>query len=370
MQAKSWVLWAGSCRSCIQRGPAHERRETERPTPKRLRDSREKGEVAHSRDFTQTALICALFGHFLINAPSILASLRALILAPAAFADQGFAVALGPVLTEILDQAVRVLAPLILIVLGVGMFAEFLQVGVVLAFRKLKPSAEKLNPAGNLKNIFSARNLMEFIKSVCKILFLAVLVTLVIRDSLQPLMAVPHSGLDGLRTGVGRILQVMVWNIGLAYGAISLADLAWQRYQYRKGLRMSKDEVKQEYKEMEGDPHIKQQRKHLHQELIMHGAAAQVRRATVLVTNPTHLAVALYYAAGETPLPRVLAMGQEPWPLMVEAARDAGVPVMQNVALARALHDQAEVDQYIPGELVEPVAAVLRAVRQALKEQT
>lgn len=344
---------------------------TERPTPKRLRDSREKGEVAHSRDFTQTALICALFGHFLINAPSILASLRALILAPAAFADQGFAVALGPVLTEILDQAVRALAPLILIVLGVGMFAEFLQVGVVLAFRKLKPSAEKLNPAGNLKNIFSARNLMEFIKSVCKILFLAVLVTLVIRDSLQPLMAVPHSGLDGLRTGVGRILQVMVWNIGLAYGAISLADLAWQRYQYRKGLRMSKDEVKQEYKEMEGDPHIKQQRKHLHQELIMHGAAAQVRRATVLVTNPTHLAVALYYAAGETPLPRVLAMGQGAVAaLMVEAARDAGVPVMQNVALARALHDQAEVDQYIPGELVEPVAAVLRAVRQALKEQT
>lgn len=103
----------------------------------------------------------------------------------------------------------------------------------------------------------------------------------------------------------------------------------------------------------------------------MHGAAAQVRRATVLVTNPTHLAVALYYAAGETPLPRVLAMGQGAVAaLMVEAARDAGVPVMQNVALARALHDQAEVDQYIPGELVEPVAAVLRAVRQALKEQT
>ncbi|MNR04281.1 Yop protein translocation protein U [compost metagenome] len=128
---------------------------------------------------------------------------------------------------------------------------------------------------------------------------------------------------------------------------------------------MSKEDIKQEFKEMEGDPHIKHKRKHLHQEMVMHGAVASARKATVLVTNPTHLAIAIYYQPDETPLPRVLAKGEGALAeQMMKAAREAGVPVMQNIPLARALMATAAADQYIPSELIEPVAEVLRLVRK------
>ena len=116
---------------------------------------------------------------------------------------------------------------------------------------------------------------------------------------------------------------------------------------------------------MEGDPHIKHKRKHLHQEMMQEGAVHSARQASVLVTNPTHLAVALRYDADETPLPVVLAMGEGALAeRMMRAAREAGVPVMQNIPLARALTEQATAGQYIPSELVEPVAEVLRLLQQ------
>jgi type III secretion protein U len=133
---------------------------------------------------------------------------------------------------------------------------------------------------------------------------------------------------------------------------------------------MSKDEVKQEYKTMEGDPHIKGQRKQLHQEMMQNDAVSSARNATVLVTNPTHLAIALRYEEEKTPLPMILAKGEGALAeKMIEAAREAGVPVMQNIPLAHALFEQGRADQYIPSDLIEPVAAVLRVVRELVERQ-
>ncbi|QVQ24849.1 type III secretion system export apparatus subunit SctU [Achromobacter deleyi] len=338
---------------------------TEQPTSKKLRDARQKGDVAHSKDFTQTLLVLALFGYMLGNAHGIVESLGRLILIPATLTGMPFEQALPTVLDAALREAVALVLPFVLIVLIVGMFSEFLQVGVVLAFEKLKPSAKKLDVMENLKNIFSKKNLVELLKSVLKIAFLSVLVALVVRDALPELMAVPHSGLAGLEAGVGGMMRTLVVNIAFAYVVISLADFVWQRMQYRKGLMMSKEDVKQEFKEMEGDPHIKHKRKHLHQEMVMHGAVASARKATVLVTNPTHLAIAIYYQPDETALPMVLAKGEGALAeQMMKAAREAGVPVMQNIPLARALMATAQADQYIPSELIEPVAEVLRLVRK------
>ncbi|MFJ1302011.1 type III secretion system export apparatus subunit SctU [Pseudomonadota bacterium AL_CKDN230030165-1A_HGKHYDSX7] len=343
---------------------------TEQPTHKKLRDARNKGEVAHSKDFTQTLLVLALFGYMLGNAQNIIESLGRLMLLPVDLTGMPFEVALPQALDAGLREATTLVLPFVLIVLIVGMFGEFLQVGIVLAFQKLKPSGQKLNPMTNLKNTFSKKNLVEFLKSTLKIAFLSALVTIVVRDALPELMSVPHSGLAGLQTGVGGMLRTLIVNIAVAYVVISLADFAWQRFQHRKGLMMSKEEVKQEYKEMEGDPHIKHKRKHLHQEMVMHGATGQARKASVVVTNPTHLAVALYYEPEETPLPLVLAKGEGTLAeAMMQAAREAGVPVMQNIPLARALMAQAQPDQYIPSELIEPVAEVLRLVRKLAAEQ-
>ena len=338
---------------------------TEQPTSKRLRDSRQKGDVAYSKDFTQTFLILAIFGYLLASAGHIVETLGQMILLPGTLLRLGFNEAANTLIQELLKQAAWIVLPFIGIVLGAGIFADALQVGVLFAFEKLKPSAEKLNVLSNLKNIFSKKNLVEFLKSAIKIAFLSTLLTLLIRDALPIMTSIPQAGLAGLGQVVAALMKTMLIHIGLAYGAIALADFAWQRYQYRKGLMMSKDEVKQEYKEMEGDPHIKHQRKHLHQEMMQHGAVQSARNATVVVTNPTHLAVALRYDAEETPLPVVLAMGEGALAeRMMRAAREAGVPVMQNIPLARALTEHAEPGQYIPSELVESVAELLRLLQQ------
>jgi type III secretion protein U len=303
------------------------------------------------------------------NATSLIESLGRLLLIPAGLIGMPFEIALKSALEAALNEAISFLLPFILIVLGVGMFAEFLQVGVVLAFKKLMPSAQKINVLSNLKNTFSKKNLMEFLKSCAKIAFLTVLVTQVVRKALPELMSVPHSGLAGLQTGVGGMIRTLIVNVAVAYTIIALADFVWQRMQHRNQLMMSKEELKQEFKEMEGDPHIKSKRKHLHQEMVMQGAVHSARKASVVVTNPTHLAIALYYEPDKTPLPVVLAKGEGALAEeMMRAAREAGVPVMQNIPLAHALMSDAQLDQYIPSELIEPVAEVLRLVRKLAGE--
>lgn len=342
---------------------------TEQPSHKKLRDARRKGDVAYSKDFTQTLLVLALFGYMLANASGIVESFGRLILIPADLVGMEFNAALKTALDAALREMISMLLPFVLIVLIVGMFSDFLQVGIVLAFEKLKPSGQKLNVMANLKNMFSKKNLVEFIKSILKIAFLSTLVTLVVRDALGELMAVPHTGLAGMGAAVGSMLRTMLVNIAVAYAVVALADFAWQRFQFRKGLMMSKEEVKQEYKEMEGDPHIKHQRKHLHQEMIMHGSVAKTRKASVVVTNPTHLAVAIFYDPDKTPLPVVLAKGEGTLANeMIRAAREESIPVMQNIPLARALMAQAVPDHYIPSELIEPVAEILRLVRKLAAE--
>ncbi len=338
---------------------------TEQPTSKKLRDSRQKGDVAYSKDFTQTLLILAIFGYLIAFGGRMVDALAQMILLPSTLLTLGFNEAANTLLDAVLREMAWLVLPFIGIVLAIGIFGDTMQVGILFAFEKLKPSGKKLNVLSNAKNIFSKKNLVEFLKSLIKIFFLSALLWLLISDGLPLILSIPNAGLAGLGEVVGQLMKTMLINIGVAYGVISLADFVWQRMQYRKGLMMSKDEVKQEYKEMEGDPHIKQQRKHLHQELLQQGAVASARKATVVVTNPTHLAVALHYDAEQTPLPVVLAMGEGALAeRMMAAAREAGVPVMQNIPLAHALTEQAQAGQYIPSELVEPVAQLLLLLQQ------
>lgn len=344
---------------------------TEQPTAKRLRDSRKKGEVAYSKDFTQTVQIMAIFGYLLSAAAFMVEDLMEMILLPTTLMRMNFADAANVLITELITEAAWFLLPFLGIILVLGIFTDALQVGLVLAFEKLKPSGKKLNAITNLKNIFSKKNLVEFLKSSVKIGFLSGLLWLLLRDALPIMTSIPQAGLAGMGQVVGSLIKTMLICIGLAYTAIALADFVWQRYSYRKGLMMTKSEVKQEYKQMEGDPLIKHKRKHLHQEMLQEGAVQSARKATVLVTNPTHLAVALHYEEGETPLPVVLAMGEGALAeRMRHAAREAGVPVMQNIPLARALTEKSTAGQYIPSDLVEPVAELLRLLRQLIDEGT
>ena len=337
---------------------------TEQPTAKKLRKAREDGQVAHSKDFTQTALILALFGYLLADAERLFEALAGLMLAPVGVLGLGFEDAANALVTRLLKDAVWLLLPFLLIVIGLGLFVEMLQTGMNFSFKAMLPSGKKLNVLANAKNMVSVKNLVEFLKSNLKIAFLSALIYLVVRDALPTLMTLPAAGLAGVGQAVGMLLKTMIVNVAVAYTVIALADFVWQRFQHTKGLMMSKDEIKQEYKEAEGDPHIKHQRKHLHQEMMQHGAVQNTRKAQVVVTNPTHLAIAIQYDKDKTPLPVVVAKG-EGWlaQRMVEAAREEGIPVLQNIPLAHALMNTAPLDQYIPSELIEPVAEVLRLVQ-------
>lgn len=338
---------------------------TEQPTDKKIRDAREKGDIAKSRDLTQTVLVVALFAYFIANGSAMFEHFSTLALMPMNYIQADFETAVSEMLSNMLSEMVATLLPIVLIVLVLGIFIEAVQTGMLISFEALIPSGKKLDVIANVKNIFSTKNLVELIKSILKISVISIVVYQVILNAIPILVLTPNYTMADLGLIIGQVFKLMITYIGAAYLIISIADLAWQRYDYKKKLMMTKDEVKQEYKGMEGDPQIKGMRKQLHQELLQNDAVEQSRNATVLVTNPTHLAVALRYDQEETPLPLVLAKGEGALAsAMIKAARDAGVPVMQNIPLAHALYNEAEVSQYIPSDLVEPVAAVLRLVRQ------
>lgn len=342
---------------------------TEDPTAQKLRKAREDGQVAHSKDFTQTVLVIALFGYMLSNAEAIIRALTEMILLPVGVMGMEFDMAVNVLATQLLRQGLEILGPFLWIVIGLGLFIEFAQTGLLISFKAMMPSGKKLNIGANLKNMVSAKNLFEFLKSNIKIALLSAVLYGVLRSSLPTLLTLPYGGLAAVAVATAVLLKVMILNVSLGYAIIAAADFIWQRKQHIQQLKMTKDEVKQEYKQAEGDPHIKHKRKELHHEMLQHSEAESVRRASVVVTNPTHLAVAIAYEKDLMPLPIVLAKGEGTQAHRIAAiARECGIPVLQNIPLARALMATAEPEEYIPAELIEPVAQVLRLVRE-MKEQ-
>ena len=345
---------------------------TEDPTPKRLRDQRKKGQVAQSKEVASTALIVSIFAFLAIMSGFYYEKIEEMILLPATQLgpDFDFGSALNVVIDQMLSIMFQLLLPLIGLVIVIAIGSHFAQYGVLFAPTTLKPDLKKLNPAQGIKKIFSMKNLFELLKSILKIAFLSVLIYLVIRDALPDLMKLPSCGLNCVLPVTGQ----MVWNLALystfAFVIIAAADFAFQKFQFIKQNKMTKDEVKREYKESEGSPEIKGKRKQFHQELMQDSVSDGVKNSDVVVKNPTHYAVALEYKKDVTPLPIVRAKGENLLAKrIINIALENDIPVMENVPLAQALHSDAELDQYIPSDLVKPVAEVLRWVQQLENER-
>ena len=343
---------------------------TEEPTDKKIRDARKKGQVAHSKDLTQAILTLSLLGYLIVRAQSLVAEMARMIALPATLYDMPFEAAAATLIDALLRDAALLLLPVIGIIVVLGIFAETVQVGVLFAFEALKPSGKKLDVGANFKNMFGAKAWIEFGKSVLKVSLLCVVVVMVLRRHMGTLLLIERAGLDGVGAALGAMLEDLFLNVSVVFGVIAVFDFVWQKRRYRKDLMMSKDEVKREHKESEGDPHIKQKRKQLHMQLLSSNATAAARQASVVVTNPTHIAVAIRYEDEiRTPLPIVLAKASgEIAFAMIAAAREAGVPVMQNIPLARGLLAKADVERHIPVEFIEPVAQLLRAVAELSQE--
>ncbi|HIF5836393.1 TPA: SctU family type III secretion system export apparatus subunit VscU [Vibrio parahaemolyticus] len=334
---------------------------TEQPTAKKLRDARKKGQVAKSQEIVSSALILALIAVLFAFADYYMSHISALLLLPSELAYQGFQDALIDVAIAIAKEMAYLLAPIILVAALIAIFSNMGQFGFLFSGESIKPDIKKINPVEGAKRIFSLKSVIEFIKSILKVSLLSCIIWVTLRGNINTLMQIPTCGLECVPAVTGVMIKQLMIISSVGFVVIAAADFAYQKFDHTKKLKMSKDEVKREYKEMEGSPEIKSKRRQLHQELQASNQRENVKRSNVLVTNPTHIVVGLYYKKGETPLPVITLMETDAMAKrMIAIAREEGVPVMQKVPLARALYADGNVDQYIPSELIEATAEVLR----------
>ncbi|MDR3299156.1 MAG: type III secretion system export apparatus subunit SctU [Candidatus Accumulibacter sp.] len=341
---------------------------TEPPTSKRLRDAREKGQVCKSQEVGATAVLLTVFGIFLGAGSFIWETLIMMFEAPLRAIHLPFWEALPNVAGEVAMLAMRLTALILGAAIAAGLAANLIQIGVLISIKSVTPSLDKLNPAQWFKKTFAIKNFVELLKTIAKTLIIAWVVKIAIEDNLGLLLSIPYGGLGGIAPSAGALFASLIFRVAPVFLAVAVFDYFFQHWQYIKGLRMSKDEVKREYKEMEGDPMIKGKRKQLHQEMATSNTLSNVRKAQVVVTNPTHVAVALMYDEKKTPLPIIVGMGEGLLAQRImEIAKEEGIPIMQNVPLARALLQDGVENEYIPADLIRPVAEILRWA-QSLKK--
>lgn len=338
---------------------------TEQPTPKRLRDARRDGDVPRSADFlgfsatTAGVVALALGGTWLL---SELRGLMAMALT-ADFSSLHFSGVLTGWMQLMLKELAVLSIPIVLTVAAVTALAGVVQVGGIFSLKAVLPQLSRVNPLSGLQRMFSMRTLVELVKVITKFSLMAIAVWILCRNLIPVLFSAQYLPNGGVLPLVSEMLGRLAWTSVAVYAVFALFDLWYQRMEYLRRHRMSKEEVMREYKEMEGDPHLRGMRKQLQFELSMQGMLENVRKASVVVVNPTHIAVALFYDSDVTDLPVVLAKGEGAIAQAIrEAAEEAGVPVLRDVQLARRLNEKAPIDQFIPSEFIEPVAAVLRWV--------
>jgi flagellar biosynthetic protein FlhB len=331
---------------------------TEEPTPKRLREARKRGEVAMSRDVIGAGVYLAVFAAVSFSAGPWLNRLVLYMQTVFKVAHkQGLMAAHGAWALQALKDAT--LAPLVAaMAMAVGL--GFMQTGGLFSFEALQPDPQRLMPS--LKKVFNVGALMELVKGSVKIGLAAAVAWTAVKPLLGAFVNLTGASPRSIVTVLGFSVEKLGKQIALVVVVIGAADLLWQRHQYRKKMMMTREEVKREYKESEGDPQHKHERQRLHKELLEQRMVNAVRKADFVVVNPDHIAVAIQYDREGNAAPVVLAKGERLLAEKIkEVAREAGVPIFRDVSLARALRDVEEGDE-IPEALYEAVAEILRLV--------
>ncbi|RRD58206.1 EscU/YscU/HrcU family type III secretion system export apparatus switch protein [Comamonadaceae bacterium OH2545_COT-014] len=342
---------------------------TEKPTPKKLKDARKKGDISKSKDVTSTAGLMTLLVLAAMALPLLGDRLAALVNASFAVLHEPFNVALPRLGRQAVETLLMLVGLVALPVAVIGVLIEFLQAGPVLTIEKLKPKMENMNPAKGIKRVFSMDNLMELVKSILKTAVVGVIAWLTMKMLLPQLPDLVHGGAASVGSALWNASWTLIaWAVG-TFVLVSALDAAWQRYSFMKKMRMSMRDIRQEVKDAEGDPHVKQQRMQLQQEWAQQGASQAAASAHVLVVNPTHVAIAIDYHRERCPVPTVTAKGEDDDALaMRRAAQEAGVPVLRNIQLARQLLADVETGEIVPAELFDLIAAVILWAQDVRRE--
>lgn len=346
---------------------AGEGEKTEQPTSRRLSEARKKGQIAKSMDMNTAVVLAA--GVFVLRAQFGHMGEQMSKLARdylGAFPRQDLTPdALRPIAFDLMMRFVTIAAPTILLILAAGLLVNYLQVGVLFTTETLKFDLQKINPISGLKRLGSRRSLMEALKGVLKMTIVGWVVYQVLASrypKLANLTLMERADVAGL---VGGTAWEIAWKAVVLLFVFGVADLLYQRFEHTRSLRMTKQEVKDEAKQSEGDPQVKGRIKRLQREAARRRMMSSVPKATVVITNPTHFAVALAYDRENDPAPRCVAKGMDAVALRIrEVATEAGVPIVENPPLARSLYKLVNLEQEIPEDLYAAVAEILVAVQK------
>ncbi len=338
---------------------------TEEPTAKRRQEAIEEGRVARSPEAGVAAAIMGAAAALSLLADDAGAALRDLLgymlsTAGSVSLDDGSAVAM---LRFTASRFAAAAAAILFTILISTFVVAALQSGLHFSPKAFKLHWEKLNPVSNAQRLLSPTQLVETAKALIKVTLVGVLVWKALAAALPTTQGLALAGPMALAPWLAEHVGKLLLTVGIAYTTVAGFDYFWQRFQLEKTLRMTKEEVKREAKEEQGDPMIKSARRRFAREVAFGQMLKDVKKATVVVTNPTHIAVAIQYDDKEAPVPVVLAMGQDKVAERIkEIAREAGVPCVENVPVARALHKAAKVGSVIPVELYLAVAEILAYV--------
>ncbi|MHB8765469.1 MAG: flagellar biosynthesis protein FlhB [Deferrisomatales bacterium] len=344
---------------------------TESATAKRRHEAREEGQVARSPEvLTAFVLGAGVLGLWVSSGfmyDELAALARALLrraATPELSTDGFFGLAV-----QVTAVLVRVLAPVFVAALLGGVAGNLVQVGFLVSFKSITPNPSRLDPISGFKNLFQKAKIIDLGKSVLKIAAVGWAAYLAVKERLPEfpfLSDLPPAALLIYQLQLG--FEVLK-NVLLVYVLIALLDYAFQRWQFEEKIKMTKQSVKEEYKESEGDPLIKGRIRSLQREMARRRMMAEVPRADVVVTNPTHLAVALRYDPAEMDAPRLVAKGADRVAeRIIELAQEHGVPRYQAVPVARALFAQVEIGEAIPADLFQVVAEILAHVYRLRQE--
>jgi type III secretion protein U len=343
---------------------------TEEPTNKKIKDARKRGEVAISKEFTGAVVYVMVFGLIWFGSSFFHKHINHVI--SAAFE---LGVKRNPnqqwdaVVAEMLASAAWIILPIMLLAAIGAILVGLLQTKGVFSVEPLKLKFEKLNPGESLKRLFSSRQLGVLVQMVLKLGLLLTVLLITVRMFIEPLIkGVYGKAADAGATGMVA-LNFLFGGAGIVFFVLALIDFLQQHFEYIKQNRMSKSELKREYKDNDGDPVMNAHMRSLRREIIETPAKPGMASANVVITNPTHFAVALYYEKGVVDLPVMVAKGQDAAAL--EIRKQAGyklVPILENPPLARALFASVELGQYIGDEHLEAVAEVFRWLN-SLKSQ-
>lgn len=338
---------------------------TEKATPKKREDAKKKGQVAKSQDINTAVVLLGVF-LFLLFAGSYLMdgilglfrhSLQEYMLMDITESN------VQVLLLQILKELSFYLGPIMLVAMIAGVAANYLQIGFIFSPESIQPKLEKIDPLKGFKRIFSMKSIVEMIKSILKISFISLITFAVLWGRMDEILILSQKSVGASLATLASLTVQMGLSASAALLFLAVLDFMYQKYDFEKSIRMSKQDLKDEYKNMEGDPAIKSRIKQKQREMAMRRMMQEVPKADVVITNPTHFAIAIKYEEDKFDAPLVVAKGVDFMAQKIKLiAKENEITMVENRPLARALYSQTDIGETIPEEFFKAIAEILAFV--------